>query len=112
MRDIAGTIQEDKSLWEKRDIEGVGRILLVEESYYDGIVHDALKIQEENEQLRRNHAMYQRNWEWLMGENKKLEDDNDRYKKRNKEFTVKHSTVCNIIDRLKKGKMTIEELSK
>jgi hypothetical protein len=44
--------------------------------------------------------------------NKTLKEDNERYKKRNKEFTVKHSTVCNIIDRLKKGKMTIEELSK
>lgn len=112
MRDIAGTIREDKTLWEKRDIEGVGGVLLVEESYYDGIVQDALKIQEENEQLRRNHAMYQRNWEWLIGENKKLEEENERYKKRNKKLVKQHSTVCNQLDLLKKGKMTIEELSK
>ncbi|WP_088312234.1 hypothetical protein [Bacillus cereus] len=31
-------IKEDKSLWEKRHLEGVGKVLLVEESYYDGIV--------------------------------------------------------------------------
>lgn len=31
-------IKEDKSLWEKQTIEGVGKVLLVEESYYDGIV--------------------------------------------------------------------------
>lgn len=29
---------DDKSLWEKRKLEGVGKVLLVEESYYDGIV--------------------------------------------------------------------------
>ncbi|PEB08384.1 hypothetical protein COM56_02825 [Bacillus cereus] len=31
-------IKEDKSLWEKMNIEGVGKVLLVEESYYDGVV--------------------------------------------------------------------------
>ncbi|MEY8351658.1 hypothetical protein AALF16_26035 [Bacillus cereus] len=31
-------IKEDKSLWEKMNIEDVGKVLLVEESYYDGIV--------------------------------------------------------------------------
>lgn len=31
-------IREDKSLWEKKHLEGVGKVLLVEESYYDGIV--------------------------------------------------------------------------
>ncbi|MCP1285351.1 hypothetical protein NK358_27410 [Bacillus sp. S0635] len=31
-------IKEDKSLWEKIHVEGVGKVLLVEESYYDGIV--------------------------------------------------------------------------
>lgn len=34
MLDVKG----DKSLWEKRKLEGVGKVLLVEESYYDGIV--------------------------------------------------------------------------
>lgn len=31
-------IKEDKSLWEKMNIEGVGKVLLVEESYYDAII--------------------------------------------------------------------------
>ncbi|WP_460271862.1 hypothetical protein [Bacillus sp. NEAU-Y102] len=31
-------IKEDKSLWEKQTLDGVGKVLLVEESYYDGIV--------------------------------------------------------------------------
>jgi hypothetical protein len=30
-------IKDDKSLWEKRNVEGVGNVLLVEESYYEGI---------------------------------------------------------------------------
>ncbi|WP_426952846.1 hypothetical protein [Bacillus mycoides] len=34
LQDIKG----DKSLWERANIDGVGKILLVEESYYDGIV--------------------------------------------------------------------------
>ncbi|SMD67862.1 hypothetical protein BACERE00185_00264 [Bacillus mobilis] len=39
-------IKEDKSLWEKMNIEGVGKVLLVEESYYDGIVGLVEKAQE------------------------------------------------------------------
>jgi len=31
-------VKEDKTLWEKKRLEGVGKVLLVEESYYDGIV--------------------------------------------------------------------------
>jgi hypothetical protein len=31
-------VKDDKSLWPKENIEGVGKVLLVEESYYDGIV--------------------------------------------------------------------------
>lgn len=31
-------IKEDKSLWERKAVDGVGNVLLVEESYYDGIV--------------------------------------------------------------------------
>ncbi|MGH0945472.1 hypothetical protein ACQVTS_31410 [Bacillus mycoides] len=30
-------IREDKSIWEKKHLEGVGEVLLVEESYYDWI---------------------------------------------------------------------------
>ncbi|AEA19682.1 MULTISPECIES: hypothetical protein [Bacillus cereus group] len=38
-------IKRDKSLWEKADIDGIGKTLLVEESYYDGIVECIEKIQ-------------------------------------------------------------------
>ncbi|WP_242298313.1 hypothetical protein [Bacillus cereus group sp. BfR-BA-01382] len=31
-------IKGDKSLWEKKHLEGVGKVLLVEESYYDRII--------------------------------------------------------------------------
>lgn len=41
-------IKEDKSFWEKMNIEGVGKVLLVEESYYDGIVECVEKAQEKN----------------------------------------------------------------
>ncbi|MHA7105262.1 hypothetical protein [Bacillus cereus] len=39
-------IREDKSLWEKMNVESVGNVLLVEESYYDGIVELVEKEQE------------------------------------------------------------------
>ncbi|HDR7893326.1 TPA: hypothetical protein QCY29_005847 [Bacillus toyonensis] len=39
-------IKEDKSLWEKMHVEGVGKVLLVEESYYDRIVELVEKEQE------------------------------------------------------------------
>ncbi|QWI52498.1 hypothetical protein [Bacillus mycoides] len=39
-------IKEDKSLWERMNIEGVGKVLLVEESYYDGIVELIEKLKE------------------------------------------------------------------
>lgn len=39
-------IKEAKSLWEKMNVEGVGKVLLVEESYYDGIVECVEKAQE------------------------------------------------------------------
>ncbi|HHK5601427.1 hypothetical protein [Bacillus wiedmannii] len=38
-------IKEDKLLWEKMNIEGVGKVLLVEESYYNGIVECVEKTQ-------------------------------------------------------------------
>jgi len=31
-------VKKNKTLWEKKRLEGVGKVLLVEESYYDGIV--------------------------------------------------------------------------
>ena len=31
-------VKDDKALWEKKNLEGVGKVLLVEESYYDGVV--------------------------------------------------------------------------
>ncbi|MGU3369736.1 hypothetical protein [Bacillus cereus] len=34
----AQDIKEDKSLWEKKHLEGVVNVILVEESYYDSIV--------------------------------------------------------------------------
>ncbi|RFB07652.1 hypothetical protein DZB88_30225 [Bacillus sp. OE] len=39
-------IKEDKSLWEKMNVEGVGKVLLVEESYYDSIIELVEKLQE------------------------------------------------------------------
>ncbi|MBO1583033.1 hypothetical protein [Bacillus sp. XF8] len=42
----AQDIKEDKSLWEKMHVEGVGRVLLVEESYYDGIIELVDKLTE------------------------------------------------------------------
>ncbi|PEQ02858.1 hypothetical protein [Bacillus toyonensis] len=41
----AQDIKEDKSLWEKMNVEGVGKVLLVEESYYDKIVECIEKTQ-------------------------------------------------------------------
>lgn len=40
MKDLAFEIKDDKSLWERMDVPNVGKVLLVEESYYDGIVKD------------------------------------------------------------------------
>lgn len=39
-------IKEDKSLWEKMNVEGVGKVLLVEESYYDAIIELVEKLKE------------------------------------------------------------------
>lgn len=39
-------IKDDKSLWPKQEIEGVGKVLLVEESYYDGIIKMQEKLAE------------------------------------------------------------------
>ena len=39
-------VKEDKTLWEKMNVEGVGKLLLVEESYYDGIVELIEKLPE------------------------------------------------------------------
>ncbi|WP_198946965.1 hypothetical protein [Bacillus mycoides] len=44
----AQDIKEDKSLWEKKYLEGVGKVLLVEESYYDSIVELVTKLEQEN----------------------------------------------------------------
>ncbi|MBJ8031884.1 MULTISPECIES: hypothetical protein [Bacillus cereus group] len=44
----AQDIKEDKSLWEKKHLEGVGKVLLVEESYYDSIVELVDRLEKEN----------------------------------------------------------------
>ena len=44
----AQDIKEDKSLWEKKHLEGVGKVLLVEESYYDSIVEWVDSLEKEN----------------------------------------------------------------
>ncbi|WP_180260257.1 hypothetical protein [Bacillus pseudomycoides] len=44
----AQDIKEDKTLWEKKHLEGVGKVLLVEESYYDSIVETVAKLEQEN----------------------------------------------------------------
>ncbi|WP_179863163.1 hypothetical protein [Bacillus pseudomycoides] len=41
-------IKEDKSLWEKMHVEGVGKVLLVEESYYDSVVELVNRLEKEN----------------------------------------------------------------
>ncbi|ALC80429.1 hypothetical protein [Bacillus gobiensis] len=43
MKDLAFYIKDDKSLWERMDYPNVGDVLLVEESYYDGIIEDLEK---------------------------------------------------------------------
>jgi hypothetical protein len=40
-------IKDDKSLWEKQHLDGVGNVLLIEESYYDGIIEMVEKLQED-----------------------------------------------------------------
>ncbi|MFP3415049.1 hypothetical protein SB773_26335 [Bacillus sp. SIMBA_074] len=44
----AQDIKKDKSLWEKKNLEGVGKVLLVEESYYDSIVELVTSLEQEN----------------------------------------------------------------
>jgi hypothetical protein len=39
-------IKDDKSLWPKENIEGVGEVLIVEEGYYDGIIEMHEKLAE------------------------------------------------------------------
>ncbi|MBG9586900.1 hypothetical protein [Cytobacillus firmus] len=41
---LACEIKDDKSLWERMNVPNVGKVLLVEESYYDGIVEDLEKV--------------------------------------------------------------------
>ncbi|UYG93202.1 hypothetical protein [Cytobacillus firmus] len=53
MKNLAGEIKSDKSLWERTNIPNVGKVLLVEDSYYDGIVEDVEKLQQEIERLRK-----------------------------------------------------------
>ena len=43
LKNLAFEIKGDKSLWERMDVPNVGEVLLVEESYYDGIVEDLEK---------------------------------------------------------------------
>ncbi|EJR31653.1 hypothetical protein [Bacillus mycoides] len=44
----AQDIKEDKSLREKIHLEDVGKVLLVEESYYDSIVELVTRLEQEN----------------------------------------------------------------
>lgn len=46
-KDVAAEIRCDKSLWEKKNLDGVGNVLLVEESYYDWIVQEVEQLQED-----------------------------------------------------------------
>ncbi|WP_179862757.1 hypothetical protein [Bacillus pseudomycoides] len=47
----AQDIKEDKSLWEKKHLGGVGKVLLVEESYYDSIVEWVDRLEKENKRV-------------------------------------------------------------
>jgi hypothetical protein len=43
LKNLSFEIKDDKSLWERMEVQNVGEVLLVEESYYDGIVEDLEK---------------------------------------------------------------------
>lgn len=49
MKDVAEMIKEDKSLWKMKDLEDAGKVLLVEENYYDYVIQNVVKLQKENE---------------------------------------------------------------
>ncbi len=48
MKDLALELKDDKSLWEQIAVPNVGEVLLVEESYYDGIIE---KLEKKNKQF-------------------------------------------------------------
>jgi BioD-like phosphotransacetylase family protein len=45
MKDYSAEVKDDKSLWERMNIEDVGRVLLVEETYYDYIVETVEQLE-------------------------------------------------------------------
>lgn len=45
-------VKDDKSLWEKMSLKDVGKVLLVEESYYDGIIDDIEGLKAEVSKLK------------------------------------------------------------
>jgi hypothetical protein len=48
-------IKDDKSLWERMNLEGVGKVLLVEESYYDEIIKMVEQLEKQVEYWRKNY---------------------------------------------------------
>jgi hypothetical protein len=49
VRNLNLDVKDDKSLWMKQELEGVGSVLLVEESYYDGIVE---MLEDKNQKIK------------------------------------------------------------
>jgi chromosome segregation ATPase len=72
-------IKDDKSLWEPMQLEGVGKVLLVEDSYYDGIVEH---VQGLNNEIN-----------FLRNEIKELEDNLDFYRSKFHENNEKISRL-------------------
>lgn len=58
MKNLAREIKGDKSLWERMIVPEAGEMLLVEDSYYDGIVEDVQKLQQEIERLKAFHEYF------------------------------------------------------
>jgi hypothetical protein len=67
-------IKDDKSLWEPMYLEGVGKVLLVEESYYNLIIEHIGSLKKEIAEL--------------IKENKKLKAQNNLHKPDDKQAIV------------------------
>jgi hypothetical protein len=52
MKDYAAEIKDDKSLWERMNLDEVGKVLLVEETYYDYIIETVEQLQRTIKRLK------------------------------------------------------------
>jgi hypothetical protein len=58
VKDYAVEIKDDKSLWERMTLPDTTETLIVEESYYDGIIEDVEKLQEKIETYEKALKFY------------------------------------------------------